>query len=80
MSHVRPLHGKAMLLDLRYAIRTLVKNPAFSVAAVICLALGIGVNATIFSCLRALLLRPFPYHASDALIAIGESNRNAAGT
>src|SRR5437867_10841384 len=63
-----------MLQDLRYAFRSLVKNPAFSVAAIVCLALGIGVNATIFSCVRALLLRPFPYKAPDELFAIGESN------
>lgn len=63
-----------MLQDLRFAVRTLLKNPAFTLAAVVCLALGIGVNATIFSCVRALLLRPFPYHSPDELVAIGEAS------
>jgi len=60
--------------DLRFAIRSLIKNPAFTVAAVLCLALGIGVNATVFSVIRAMLLRPFPYRDPDHLVAIGEAS------
>src|SRR5690349_13548398 len=63
-----------MLQDLRFALRTLIKNPTFAIAAVLCLTLGIGVNTTIFSCVRAMLLRPFPYHDPDALVAIGEAS------
>jgi putative ABC transport system permease protein len=63
-----------VLQDLRFAFRTLIKNPAFTLASVLCLALGIGVNATIFSCVRALLLRPFPYRSPDELVAVGETN------
>ena len=62
-----------MLQDLRFAVRTLLKNPAFTLAAVVCLGLGIGVNATVFSSARAVLLRPFPYKDPDALVAIGEA-------
>jgi len=74
MSYAVPPSIAPMLSDLRFALRTLAKSPAFTVAAILCLTLGIGVNATIFSCVRAMLLRPFPYRSPDQIVAIGESN------
>ncbi len=49
-----------MLRDLRYAVRTLLRAPAFAVTAILTLALGIGLATTIFSAVNALLIKPLP--------------------
>jgi putative ABC transport system permease protein len=59
--------------DLRFAIRMLLKTPAFTLLAVAALALGIGANTAIFSVVDAVLLRELPFRDPDRLAAIWES-------
>src|SRR5579863_606636 len=57
-----------MFQDVRYALRTMARRPAFSVLAVMTLALGIGANTDIFSVVNSVLLRPLPFPAQEQLI------------
>jgi len=61
----------SLLQDLRFALRLLVKDKWFTAVAVIALALGIGVNATVFTFVNAVLIRGLPFNDPDRILAVG---------
>ena len=72
-----------LVQDVRFGIRLIVKNPVFSLVAVLTLAVGIGATTAIVSVAQTVLLRPLPYPGSDRLVRVGEvgvtEGRNSNG-
>ena len=66
--------AESVAQDIRYGLRQLRRNPAFTFTAVITLGLGIGATTAIFSAVYALLIRPLPYPDSDRLMEILDGN------
>ena len=66
--------------DIRYAVRQLRASPAFTLVAVVTLALGIGVNSAIFALADAALMRPLPFGQADRLVMLWERTPTSAKT
>ncbi len=61
-----------MFQDLRFGARMLLKSPAFTLAAILSLAIGIGANTALFSVVNAVLWRPLPYPGAERLVRVGD--------
>ena len=68
-----------MIADLRFAVRMLIKYPAFSIVAFLALVLGIGANTTVFGIINALLLRPLPVGHSEGVVKVFTTDNHIPG-
>src|SRR5689334_8576388 len=76
MLFARPHGMETFLLDVRYALRTLGRAPAFTAAAVIAIALGVAGSSAMFSVLESVALRPIAAPEPDRLFRLYEVSRN----
>jgi putative ABC transport system permease protein len=77
----RPRWLEDLARDLRYSLRSLRRAPAFTIMAVLCVGLAIGVTTTIFAVVNGVLLRPLPYPDDEQLVSVYAANpaRDATG-
>src|SRR5918994_1600760 len=69
-----------LLQDLRYAVRSLLRQPSFALTAILTLALGIGATTAIFSVVHAVLLKPLPFGDPDRLLQVSSTWRDLQGS
>ncbi len=75
-----PEKFNAALYNLRHAFRRLTREPAFTIAAVLTLALGVGGNVAVFAVVEAVLLRPLPYPSADQLVVVNHRDQRTGIT
>src|SRR4051812_29893746 len=63
-----------LLQDVRYGMRTLIRQPGFAATAILTLALGIGATTAIFSVVNAVVLRPLPFEQPDRVMVVTNTN------
>ncbi len=66
-----------MLQDIRFAVRSLIKHRGVTLVAMLCIALGIGVNAMVFSTVDGVLLQPFPFKDPERIVVVRGANKAA---
>ena len=66
----------SLLRDLRHSLRTLLRAPGFTAAAVLTLALGVGANTAIYTVVNSVLLKPLPFREPSRLVMVWERNRD----
>jgi predicted permease len=71
---------ETLLADVRHSVRVLIKNPGFTIVAVLALALGIGANTAIFSVIDRALLAPLPFHESERIMRVARKFPNGNGS
>ena len=72
---------QTFLQDIRFGARMLWRTPGFSILAILCLTLGIGTNAAVFSWIEGILIRPYPLVAhQDRMFALNGTTRGAEGS
>src|ERR671938_378635 len=69
---------QSIIGDIRFGARQLGRNLPLTVAALLCFALGVGANTSIFSVVNAVLFRPLPFPNSDRLVMVSEGISNLA--
>ena len=72
--HRRADRLDALAQDLRFALRTIARNPGFAAVIALTMAIGIGTNTAVFSVAYGVLLRPLPFHDADALVRLWTKN------